>query len=55
MLFKAFALISVGVTYLSGLQKPCQMPTQVFYTVCETDGKLLQSHLVGITVIYSSP
>lgn len=54
-LFKAFSLFSVRVTYLSGLQKPCQIPTQAFHTVWETDGKLLQSHLVGITVIYSPP
>lgn len=27
-LFKAFPLIPVGVTYFSGSQKPCQIPTQ---------------------------
>ena len=52
-LFKAFPLISEGVTYLSSSQKPCQIPTQAFHTVCERDGKWLQGSLVGITVMYS--
>jgi len=51
-LFKAFPLISVGVIYRSVSQKPRQTPMQALHTVCERDEKLLQSPLVGITVMH---
>lgn len=50
-LFKASPLISVGVPHLSGSQKPYQIPTQAFHTVCER-GEMATKPSSGIKVIH---